>query len=51
MLVSELQRFQISIDCVNYQQNFHFKLAGMNNLYVCLNFMHVGYHDQILNRK
>ena len=29
--VSELWYFQIFLDCVGYQQYFHFKLVAMNN--------------------
>ena len=34
--VSEVWIFQIVVDCVGYQQYFHFKLVAMNNSYECL---------------
>ena len=43
--VNELRLFQIFLDCVCYQQYFHFKLVAINNSYVCLNFMHASWSN------
>ena len=38
--VSELWLFQIFLDCVGYQQYFHFELVAIKYSYVRLDFMH-----------
>ena len=43
--VNELWLFQIFLDCVGYQQYFHFRLVSMNNSYVYLNFMHASWSN------
>ena len=41
--VGELWLLQIFLDCVGYQEYFHFKQVTMNNHIACLNFMHASW--------